>query len=143
MDVKADTRDQKPETRKRGKEMTIKSYRDLIVYEKSYKASLEVHKVSLTFPSFEKSELGSQIRRATKSIPMNIAEGYGRNDSIEDFKRFLTMALGSCEEIKVQLDYCRDLGYIKLEQYQELIETYAEISKMIVSMKKNWKKSSI
>ena len=116
------------------------TYKDLIVYKKSYEISLEVHRLSLKLPSFEKLELGSQIRRASKSIPMNIAEGYGRNDSIDDFKRFLTMALGSCEEVKVQLDYCKDLGYLEDSQYQELIKKYAEVSKMIVSMKKNWKK---
>jgi four helix bundle protein len=142
MDVKADTRDQKPETRKCGGKMST-TYKDLIVYKKAYNASLTIHKASLTFPSFESYELGGQIRRASKSIPMNIAEGYGRNDSLEDFKRFLTMALGSCEEVKVQLDYCKDLGYITKEQYEELIVVYAEISKMIVSMRKNWTKTGI
>ena len=116
------------------------TYKDLIVYQKAYKASIGIHEISIGFPTFERSELGSQIRRASKSIPMNIAEGYGRNDSIEDFKRFLTMAMGSCEEVKVQLDYCKDLKYISEEQYQGLTSTFAEISKMLVSMKKNWSK---
>jgi four helix bundle protein len=119
------------------------TYKELIVYQKAYKASIGIHEASMKFPSFERSELGNQIRRASKSIPMNIAEGYGRNDSIEDFRRFLTMAMGSCEEVKVQLDYCRDLRYMSEEQYQGFISTYAEISKMLVSMKKNWKKASI
>ena len=116
------------------------TYKELIVYQKAYKASMEIHEPSMNFPGFERSELGNQIRRASKSIPMNIAEGYGRNDSIEDFKRFLTMAMGSCEEVKVQLDYCRDLKHINGEQYQGLTSTYAEISKMLVSMKKDWSK---
>lgn len=116
------------------------TYKELIVYQKAYKASIEIHEISMKFPIFERSELGSQIRRASKSITMNIAEGYGRNDSIEDFKRFLTMAMGSCEEVKVQLDYCKDLKYINEEQYQGLVSTYTEISKMLVSMKKNWNK---
>ena len=116
------------------------TYKELIVYQKAYKVSIEIHEISMNFPSFERSELGSQIRRASKSIPLNIAEGYGRNDSIEDFKRFLTMAMGSCEEVKVQLDYCRDLRYMNQDKYQELASTYAEISKMLVSMKKSWNK---
>ena len=56
----------------------IESYRDLRVYQISYELALEVHKLTLKFPDFEKYELGSQARRAAVSIPVNIAEGYGK-----------------------------------------------------------------
>ena len=54
----------------------IESFRDLKVYQKAYTSSLKIHEISLTLPDFEKYELGSQMRRASKSIAMNIAEGY-------------------------------------------------------------------
>ena len=116
----------------------IKSYEDLGVYQRSYNASLEIHRLSLSFPQFEQFELGSQIRRATKSIPLNIAEGYGKKASTAEFKRFLTMALGSSDEVRVQLKYCRDLGYLNSERYSECDSEYAEIGKMLFALLKSW-----
>jgi four helix bundle protein len=67
----------------------IGSYRELRVYQLSYQLGLRVHRVTHTFPDFERFELGSQLRRAALSIPVNIAEGYGKKSSVADFKRFL------------------------------------------------------
>ena len=116
----------------------IRSYEDLEVYQMSYRYSLEIHRLSLTFPKFEQFELGSQLRRATKSIPLNIAEGYGKKASAAEFKRFLTMALGSSDEVRVQLRYCKDLGYISDEQYSECDGRYSEIGKMLMKLLNNW-----
>ena len=115
------------------------SFRELTVYQRAYKCSLEIHRLSMEFPPFEQRELGSQIRRATKSIAMNIAEGYGKKSSLADFKRFMTMALGSNDEVRVQLEYCRDLGYISEEQYGFYEQEHIEIGKMLSAMLKNWR----
>ena len=117
----------------------IESFRDLKVYRKAYKVSLILHEISLKLPGFEKHELGSQIRRASKSVVMNIAEGYARNVSTADTKRFFTMALGSCEEVRVQIDYPKDLGYITDEVKEELEKEYTQIGKMLVAMIRKWK----
>ena len=117
----------------------IESFRDLKVYQKAYTVSLEVHEMSLKLPDLEKHELGSQIRRASKSIAMNIAEGYARNCSLQDFKRFLIMALGSCEEVRVQIDYLKDLKYITDNMHTKLETEYSEIGKMLVTMINKWK----
>jgi four helix bundle protein len=95
----------------------IGNYRDLRIYQQSYQAALEVHRLTLRFPAFERGELGSQLRRASKSIPINIAEGYGRKRSAVDFKRFLGIALGSCDEVSVLLDFSRDLKYLPNEAH--------------------------
>ena len=71
------------------------NFRELEVYKRAYKLSLEVHKESLEFPKYEQFELGNQLRRASKSIVMNIAEGYAKSSSSPEFKRFIMMALGS------------------------------------------------
>ena len=117
----------------------IKNFRDLVVYQKAYALSLEIHKLSLKFPNIERFELASQIRRSSKSIALNIAEGFGKNSSLPEFKRFMKIALGSCDETRVCLDYCRDLGYITQTQYESYEALCLEIVKMLVSMLKNWK----
>ena len=117
----------------------IESFRDLKEYQKAYAISLKIHEISLKLPELEKYELGSQIRRASKSVAMNIAEGYARNDSAADVKRFFTMALGSCEEVRVQIDYLNDLGYITEEKKSELEQEYIQIGKMLVAMIRKWK----
>jgi four helix bundle protein len=116
----------------------IERYEDLKVYQKAYAESLELHRLTLRFPQYELHELGGQMRRASKSIAMNIAEGYGRRSTLQEFKRFLGMALGSCDEVHVQLNYCRDLNYIKQEEYDIHKEAYTEIGKMLNSMLQKW-----
>ena len=116
----------------------FESYRDLIVYQKAYKYSLEMHKRTLSFPQYEQIELGGQIRRATKSIALNIAEGFGKQSSQAEFKRFLMIARGSCDEVRVELDYCMDLGYINTDEYHYFEQGYIEIGKMLTTMIKTW-----
>ena len=100
----------------------IRSYRDLRVYELSYRLALEIHKATLKFPAYERMELGSQLRRAAMSVPINIAEGYGRKRSPDDFKRFLVIAMGSCNETNVILDLAHDLKYLAKEVHSGFSE---------------------
>ena len=94
--------------------------------------SLEVHLQSLKFPPIEQRVLADQVRRASKSICANVAEGYGRqNRSKAEFKRFLRMAIGSSDEMRVWIRYCRDLGYIDEAMWQRWREVYQEVSRML------------
>ena len=70
----------------------------------SFELAVEVDGMSKTLPKYELYEVGSQIRRAAKSIPANIAEGFGRRRYKQDYIRFLTYALASCDETRVHLD---------------------------------------
>ena len=86
---------------------------DLEVFRRAYRLSLEVHRMSLEFPRIEQFALADQVRRASKSICANLAEGFGRQRlSRPEFGRFLMMAIGSADEMQVWTMYCRDLGYI-------------------------------
>ncbi len=116
----------------------IESYRDLRVYQISYTLALRVHPLTLQFPSFEKYELGSQLRRAAVSIPVNIAEGYGKKSSLADFKRYLQMAQGSKDEVKVLLEMAKDLHYMEEKIFQELYDQYDDLGKQLYSMIQNW-----
>jgi len=80
-----------------------------------------VHRLSLLFPEIEQRALADQIRRASKSICANMAEGFGKQSlSKAEFRRFLSMALGSADEMRVWIRYCLDLGYIDRSTWEEL-----------------------
>ncbi len=110
----------------------IRSFEDLEVFQRAYRLSLEVHRESLDFPGIEQRALGDQLRRASKSIPVNIAEGFGKQRlSRAEFQRFLMMAVGSADEMRVWARYCFDLGYIDESQWQRWRDEYHAIAKML------------
>ena len=90
--------------------MGAKSYKDLIVWQKADTLSMVIHKMTKTFPPEERFRLADQMRSAASSIPMNIAEGFGRW-SPKDRARFYEIAKGSGDELKVQLNQARDRKY--------------------------------
>ena len=106
-------------------------YRQLQVYERSYKAALAVYRMTKRFPEREKYGMTSQMQRAGISVALNIAEGYAKKSSQEEFKRFLLMALGSANEMSVLIDFSKDLGYITEEEYKKESREYEEIGKML------------
>lgn len=118
--------------------MPIASYRDLEVYQRSMAALVEVHKLALKFPDYERFGLCDQLRRSSKSIPANIAEGYGRRRSAREFKHYLTLALGSANETIVHLEIARALVYADQAAAENLIETYNAIGKMLYRLIETW-----
>ena len=117
-------------------------YRNLSVYQKSYQLALDVHRMTLSFPKIEQYELASQIRRSSKSIPANIVEGMGKQASPSDIKRFLQIALGSCDETTVWLEFAKDLGYINQQIFDQLFLRYQEIGRMMQGLIKRYSSSS-
>ena len=83
-------------------------------------------------PRTEQYGLADQIRRASKSICANLAEGFGRQgQSKAEFQRFIRMSIGSADEMRVWLRYCFDLGYISDEQWRVWRDEYEQIAKML------------
>ncbi len=110
----------------------IGSFEDLDAFKRAYRLSLEIHRVSLTWPREEQSGLGDQMRRSSKSICANLAEGFGKQAlSAKEFNRFVFMAVGSADEMRVWCRYCLDLGYIDEPTWQRWSEAYREIAKML------------
>ncbi len=119
----------------------MRDYRKYDVWEKAHQMVLFVYKEMLpSFPKAEQYELASQIRRATYSIPMNIAEGCGRN-SDKDFVHFLDVALCSVNELEYAALLVFDLAYISKEKYDglelRLNEVKAKLINLIKSIRKN------
>ena len=118
---------------------TIEKFEDLMVFQKAYKQSLEIHKLSLKMPKLEQYALADQIRRASKSICANIAEGFGKQSiSKVEFKRYLLIALGSAEEMRVWMRYCYDLHYVEESDWQRISDNYRDIAKMLSGLHKKW-----
>ena len=91
-----------------------------------------MHRASLDFPRIEQWALADQVRRASKSICANLAEGFGKQrQSRTEFHRFVTMALGSADEMQVWTLYARDLGYIGADVAERWRGEYREIARML------------
>lgn len=109
-----------------------KIFAELHVYKRAYALSLVVHRASLGFPPMEQGRgIAEQMRRASKGVCANIAEGYGKSVFPAEWRRFLLMALGSCQEMQVWTQYAVDLEYLNREDGRFWWNEYTEISKMI------------
>lgn len=100
------------------------SYKDLEVYQLAHRLAVETHKTSLALPKFELYEEGSQLRRAAKSIPANIVEGYGRRRYKNDFIRFLTYAHASCNETIEHLEILIETNSVPADKGKTLLQDY-------------------
>ena len=88
-------------------------------------------------PNDERYGLTSQIKRAATSIPLNIAEGYGKNDTKSEVKRYLKMAKGSCNELEVLMDMCKDLKFMDESAHKKYIAELSEIGAMLYGLSKS------
>ena len=119
----------------------MQDFRNLKVWEKSHTFVLAVYGATQNFPKSEAFGLTSQIRRASVSIPSNIAEGCGRG-SDADFARFVQMSLGSAFEVDYQLLLSRDLNYLPQDQYNLLFAQASEVKRMLNSLLQKLKANS-
>lgn len=101
--------------------MTAKTFRDLIVWQKAHQFVLEVYRLSEDFPKREDYSLTSQLRRASISIPANIAEGFKKKGNA-DKARFMNIAQGSLEEVRYYLILANDLGYANTSLIQNQLD---------------------
>ena len=116
----------------------IKSFKELEIYKRSKELLKRVYQITEKYPEREKYNIISQLRRSILSIPLNIAEGYGRQ-SKEEFKRFLKISLGSSNEVEALLEISKELKYITTREYEELSKENEEIGKMVYKAIEKWK----
>lgn len=113
----------------------MKTYRDLIVWQKAYSFTVELYKVTHAFPKEELFGLTSQMRRAAVSITSNIAEGFGRA-STKEKDQFYAIAHGSLYEVESQLFIARGVGYLLDAQHEELLRQIEEVSRLLQGLRK-------
>ncbi|TGP53684.1 four helix bundle protein [bacterium M00.F.Ca.ET.230.01.1.1] len=118
----------------------IKRAKDLEVYRRGYAVSLDVHRATLVFPKIEQYALADQMRRSSKAICANLAEGFAKQThSRPEFARFISMAMGSCSEVETWISYAFDLDYIAQTQRDEWLQAYVHIYGMLVNLRERLK----
>jgi len=117
----------------------IRSFRDLKVFTLAYDLSTDVFHKTKQFPREELYSLTDQIRRSSRSISVNIAEGWAKRHFENIFKRHLLDSMGSCDETKVWLDFALNCQYMTKEDHAALSTRCEEVSKMLYSLFINWK----
>lgn len=110
----------------------MKTFREINVWQKAMDCVTTLYQQTQKFPKDELFGLTSQMRRCAVSVPSNIAEGFGRNSSIE-FKRFLKISMGSLFELQTQVEIAKNLKYIDESQFDSFYKDLREIERMLSS----------
>lgn len=122
-----------------GIEKKIESFKDLEVYKKLCKLNHGIYELTLTFPAFEKYELGSQLRKAANSAPANVAEGWN-NKHINIYLEGINRALSEIHETEHHLSVASQRKYLKEEKYKYFIQGYEECGKMLKGLSRSLEK---
>ena len=120
----------------------IKSCKDLKVYQMAYKLSMDIFDITKKFPKEETYSLTDQIRRSSRSVAMNIREGFAKRKYEQVFIRHLNDALGSSEETRGWLDFSLDCKYISENEHKILDRQYDEVNAMLYSLMNSWQNFS-
>ena len=118
-------------------------FRDLKVYQLAYELAMEIFRQSKSFPAEEKYSLTDQIRRSSRSVAGNIAEGYRKKRYPKMFVNKMADADGEATETQVWLDFARDCGYLSVERQAGLTAKYEEVGRMLGGMINNPDKFSL
>jgi four helix bundle protein len=108
----------------------MRDFRDLQVWQKAHRLTLEVYRATRSFPTEERYGMTAQLRRSAASIPTNIAEGCGR-DGERELARFISIAAGSASETEYHLMLARDLEYLPPPEHDRLTGLVTEVKKML------------
>lgn len=112
-------------------------HKSLRVYQLAYRLAMEIFEISKTFPKEERYSLTDQIRRSSRSVPANIAEGYRKRQYPNAFSSKMSDADGEATETQVWLDVSKDCGYINFETHERLMAEYGEVGSMLGRMIQN------
>lgn len=115
--------------------MKIRNFRDLDVWKIGKEIVLEVYRATEAFPKAELYGLAAQMRKASVSIPSNVAEGFNRFHN-KEYRQFLFIALGSCAELETQVELSLDLGYIEQKARGHMVEKLDHESRMLRNLVK-------
>jgi four helix bundle protein len=111
-----------------------RGYRDLRVFQLAYQLAMDIFEVTKLLPKEEKYALTDQIRRSSRSIPANLAEAWKKRRYEKAFVSKLVDCAGEAGETEVWLNFSKDFGYLKEDRYQELMNKYDEVNRMLYGM---------
>ncbi len=112
----------------------LRGYRDLKVYQLAFSLAMEIFNLSKTFPQEERYSLTSQIRRSSRSVAANLAEGFRKRQYPSMFASKLADSDAEATETQVWLDFAHDCGYLSPEDQHRLVYGYEELGRMIGTM---------
>jgi four helix bundle protein len=116
---------------------TIRHFRDLEVYQRSFALAVDIFQVSKKFPNEERYSLTDQIRRSSRSVCANLAEAWRKRRYVAVFKNKLTDAMQEASETQCWLEICLACDYLDAEQFKKMDDEYEEILSMLNSMERN------
>ena len=120
-----------------GRKRHLKHFRDLEVYQRAFKAAMKIYEITKTFPAEERYSLVDQIRRASRSVCSNLAEGWRKRRYLAVFKNKVTDAMMEASETQCWIEFCLACGYIQSAVFDELDDEYEQIIAMLNSMELN------
>jgi four helix bundle protein len=112
----------------------MQGHKDLKVFQMAYRLAMEIFQLSKSFPPEERYSLTDQVRRSSRSVAVNIAEGYRKRQYPKSFAAKLSDSDGEATETQVWLEFARDCEYISKEICQRLTDEYKEVGRMLGSM---------
>jgi four helix bundle protein len=114
--------------------LNYRGYKDLRVFQLSYKLAMDIFEITKTFPKEEKFSLTDQIRRSSRSVPANIAEAWKKRSYPKMFVSKIIDAAGESGETEVWLDIAKDASYMSIEEHKGMMEGYDEVNRMLYGM---------
>ncbi|MGH9453484.1 MAG: four helix bundle protein [Terriglobia bacterium] len=114
--------------------MMLRGHRDLKVYQMAYRLAMGIFRESKSFPVEERYSLTNQIRRSSRSVAANIAEGYRKRQYPSMFASKLADSDAEATETQVWLDFAQDCGYLSPERHKQLVAGYEEVGRMLSAM---------
>jgi four helix bundle protein len=114
--------------------LNYRGYKDLRVFQLSYKLAMDIFEITKTFPKEEKFSLTDQIRRSSRSVPANIAEAWKKRSYPKMFVSKIIDAAGEAGETEVWLDIAKDASYMSIEEHKGMMEGYDEVNRMLYGM---------
>jgi four helix bundle protein len=112
----------------------MNGHKDLKVFQNAYRLAMEIFNLTKSFPKEEKYSLIDQIRRSSRSVAVNIAEGYRKRQYLNAFANKMSDSDAEATETQVWLELARDCGYLSEDKCERLISEYREIGRMLGGM---------
>lgn len=121
--------------------MPIKTHKDLNVFRESYRLASDVSRATRNFQAPEQFEMARRLRRAARSVPANIVGGWAKRSSTQEFKRYLQVAIGSCDECKLWLEMSHDENYLLDARFDDLSNRFNVVGAMLKACGSNGRTS--